>query len=301
MPKTIPASAPWATRARLRWRTRTEDSRRELGYVLDVAITAGLVIAGLIMANSSLPSASKFALAILLGTFELVYLFARSISRQLQQILDDSLTVIPRDTLSRLLHDHLSKQRGQLLDRAEQLSEKSDCELMTHEMYGELLELTNVVAETRAGHATGSIFAISSTNIEDFEDEPLAEAYLKANRGAVARYVAVQRLFLIDQHQAKDKSVIALIQQHHDALTAPGKGTGSSGVKWLLKSEISFDDQTEDFALFANEALVTQAQAGRRIELSQDPVKIERAYRTFMRLWTLKNARDPSQLVKDRR
>jgi len=295
----------WWTRARLRWRSRSASAKREFSFGLDVAFTGGVVIAGLVMANTSLDTTSKFALAVLLGTFELVYLFGRSVTRRLRQLSADSLTTLPRDKLSPLLHDHLSFQRSELLDKATQLGEQSDCELSTHDMYRELLGLTEVVTKTRAGFATGSILAISSTNIEDFEDEPLAEAYLEANRDAVEQFVVVQRLFLIDQAQAEDRQVIGLIKKHEQSLVGkdgkPLNQRTSSGVKWLLKSKLSLPDQAQDFALFANEALMTQAPAGQGVELTQDIAKIRRSYEAFVRLWSRKDARTPGDLVQNRR
>lgn len=261
------------------------------------------MITGLVMANTNFDDSEKFALAVLLGALELIYLFGRSVTRRLKQLSTDSLTTLPRDKLSPLLHDHLSFQRSELLARADQLGDQSDCELSTHEMYRELLGLTHVVAETRAGHATGSILAISSINIEDFEDEPLAEAYLAANRTAVEKHVLVQRLFLLDQAQTEDGQVIGLIKKHEKALGGKdGQAQpNASGVKWLLKSQITLSDQSEDFALFAHEALMMQAQAGQRVELTQDIKKVTRAYQTFSRLWSAKGAKHPADLVQSRR
>lgn len=292
----------WWARTRFRWRTRTESSRRELSLVVDVAFTAGIIITGLILANTGLAEDSKFALAVLLATLEIMWLFGRSIWREIRKLRADALVVIPRDGLSGLLHEHLSEQRTELLTRAEKLSDQYDCELKWHDMYRELIGLTNVVAQHRAGHATGSILAISSVNIEDFDEEPLAEAYLEANRKAVSRYVTVQRVFLLDQPQVSDGLVRGLIARHERALNGElAGGAGRSGVKWLLKSQIPVTDRTEDFALFADEALVTQAASGRRVELTQDKDKIARAYATFRRLWALQVAKQPAELTPGKR
>jgi hypothetical protein len=291
----------WA-RWRFRWRTRSESKRRELDTVVDVAFTAGVIIAGLIMANSGFAEESKFALGVLLATLEIVWVFGRKIQRGIRKLIDDAVVVIPRDGLSGLLHEHLSRQRTDLLERAGKLSDQYDCELRPHDMYRELIGLTDVVAQHRAGHATGSVLAISSINIEDFEEEPLAEAYLDANRKAVERYVTVQRVFLIDQQQATDHLVRRLIDRHEKALTGSQTSEGGeSGVKWILKSQVGVADRTEDFALFADEALVTQAASGRRVELTQDKEKISRAYATFKRLWDLPVAKQPTALVPSKR
>jgi hypothetical protein len=292
----------WWARTRFRWKTRSESNRRELNAVVDVAFTAGVIISGLILANTGIAEGSKFALAVLLATLEIMWLFGRSIRRDVRKLVSDAVVVIPRDGLSSLLHEHLSEQRAELLTRASKLSDQYDCELVAHDMYRELIGLTNAVAQHRAGHATGSILAISSINIEDFEEEPLAEAYLDANRAAVARYVTVQRVFLLDQQQAADGQVRGLIERHEKALSGDKVGAaGGSGVKWIFKTQVSLADRTEDLALFAHEALVTQAASGKRVELTQDSDKILRAYETFKRLWDLPQAKAPSELMAGKR
>lgn len=291
----------WARR-RFKWRTRSESRQRELHIVVDVAFTAGIIIAGLILANTDVVEEGKFALGVLLATLEIMWIFGRTIQRDLRNLMADTVVVIPRDSLSGLLHEHLSHQRVELLDRAGKLSDQYDCELRPHDMYRELIGLTNVVSKHRAGHATGSILAISSINIEDFDEEPLAEAYLNANREAVERYVNVQRVFLLDSQQAADGLVRKLINRHHKALTGSRASEGGeSGVKWILKTQVPPGDRNEDFALFADEALVTQAASGRRVELTQDKDKISRAYATFQRLWALSAAKQPSALVPGKR
>jgi hypothetical protein len=291
----------WWARTRFRWRIRTERTRREFSYVIDVAFTASIIIIGLFLTTTSIAEGSKFALAVLLATLEIMYLFGQSIRREVKHLVADALTVIPRDGLSALLHEHLNEQRTELLTRAEKLKDQYDCDLKSQDMYRELIGLTNAVSRHRAGATTGSVLAISSINIEDFEEEPLAEAYLEANRDAVSRYVTVQRVFLLDQQQAADGQVRGLIARHEKALKGDPDGFGESGVKWLLKSQVPLADRAEDFALFAEEALVTQGRSGRRVELSQDREKMARAFATFERLWGLQIAKPPADLVPGKR
>jgi hypothetical protein len=267
-----------------------------LGYAPEAVITAVLVIAGLTINGSShLQDHSKLALEVLLGVFEIVFLFSRRIERRLKALADDSLTVIPRDRLGRVLYQHLDDQRTKLLTRAEQLADQSDCELEKHEMYAELIGLTNAVTLVKSGHTDGTIVAISSTNVEDFEEEPLAGAYLHANRVAVERHIHVRRLFLLDAQQAKASEVVSLLTKHDAALKLQqARGGRQSGTRWLLKSQIPFEDRAEDFALFADGPLVIQAPGGVRFELTQDDKKISRALDTFDRLW---NHPDVRQVV----
>jgi hypothetical protein len=245
-----------------------------------------LVIAGIIINSSShLQDHSKLALEILLGVFEIVFIFSRRIERRLKVLADDSLTVIPRDRLGRVLYQHLDDQRIKLLTRAEQLADQSDCELEKHEMYAELIGLTNAVTLVKSGHTDGKIVAISSTNVEDFEEEPLAEAYLHANRVAVERHIHVRRLFLLDAQQVRANEVVGLLAKHDTALKPSTTHGRQSGARWLLKSQLPPEDRAEDFALFADGPLVIQAPGGARFELTQDDMKVSRALDTFDRLW----------------
>jgi hypothetical protein len=262
-------------------------------------VTAALVIVGIgVNSSSDLDNSAKVSIEVLLGTLEVVFISLRIILRTLRRLARDSLTVIPRDGLTRVLYRHLDERRTDLLDRVRQLTSQSDCELEKEEMYSELIGLTDIVAGFHGGHLAGTISAISSTNIEDFDEEPLAEAYLDANGRAVARHVIVRRLFLIDHNQAGDRAVKALIRRHHAALTDSDptlRGSGS-GVRWMLKSHVPAKDQNEDFAVFALEALVVQGSGGQRYELTQDLTKIERAVEAFHRLWDHDRVKEVSDL-----
>ena len=285
------------TPIRIRWRIRLAAGRRELGYTLDIAVTALLLIAVLqVNSNEDLEESSKIALEVLIATLEIVFVGLRIIMRRLRKLATDTLTVIPRDRLSKTLYLHLDSQRGALMDRTSHLVEQSDCELEKHEMYAELIGLTDVVTQHSSAPPSRSISAISGINIEDFEEEPLAEAYLDANRRAVGDGVVVRRLFLLDQTQAKDRRLKNLVKKHNAALTGSGVARRQgSGAKWMLKSHAPYTDQNEDFALFANEALVTQAP-GNRFELTQDLGKVRRAAEVFSRLWNNEHARDVADL-----
>jgi hypothetical protein len=253
-------------------------------YSLEVALTAGLFIASIFVGYSNLASGSKFSLVVLFGVFEIVFVFSRHITRRIDALARDYLTVIPRDMLSTVLYQHLDSQRTDLLERAKRLSDHHLCELEKHEMYSELIGLTDIVRKRYSGGPKGRIWAISSVNIEDFDDEPLAEAYLDATRMAVRDDVAVCRLFLLDQWQAEDGQVAALLRRHEEALGG-NPHSDESGVKWLLKPGLARGDQNQDFALFADDVLVAQSMAGDLAELGFDEVKVSRALATFRRLW----------------
>lgn len=267
------AKAAWS-----RFRKRQDD------YSLDIAVTAGLFITGIFVGYSDLANSSKFSLAVLLGVFEMVFIFSRIITRRIDALARDYLTVIPRDMLSSVLYQHLDLQRATLLRRAKRLADHHLCELEKHEMYAELIGLTEIVREFYAGGPRGKIWAISSVNIEDFEDEPLAEAYLGATSRAVEEEVSVCRLFLLDHRQIEDRQVAALLRRHDQALGGDAS-SDNNGVKWLPKASLQRADQFQDFALFADDVLVAQNMSGDLAELGFDDVKVSRARETFKRLW----------------
>jgi hypothetical protein len=269
-------------RAKAAWARRR---KKQDDYTLEIAVTAGLFITGIFVSYSSLANSSKFSLAVLFGVFETVFIFSRIITRRIDALARDYLTVIPRDVLSTVLYQHLDLQRATLLKRAKRLADHHLCELEKHEMYAELIGLTEIVREVYAGGQKGKIWAISSVNIEDFDDEPLAEAYLDATRRAVQEEVTVCRLFLLDQRQAKDRQVAALLRKHEEALGGDS-ASADAGVKWLSKVNLQRADQFQDFALFADDALVAQNMSGDLAELGFDEVKVNRARETFQRLWT---------------
>jgi hypothetical protein len=253
-------------------------------YSLELFVTFGLGIAGIFLGYSSLANSSKFSLAVLFAVFDIVFVFFRNIAKRIDDLANDYLTVIPRKKLSRVLYQHLDSQREGLLIRASRLAEHLSCELEKHEMYGELIGLTAIVTEYYAGSRDGTIWAISSVNIEDFDEEPLAEAYLEANRTAVAHKVDVRRIFLLDSRQMTDRRVRSIVERHSDALRE-GESDETLAVRWILRSELDRLDQIQDFALFATDALVIQSAAAGIAELTHDDVKIRRASDAFTRLW----------------
>lgn len=257
---------------------------------MEIGVTAGLIITGIFIGYSGLADSSKFALAVLLGVFEIVFLFSRLISRRIDALARDYLTVIPRDLLSAVLYQHLDLQRATLLNRAERLADHHLCELAKHEMYAELIGLTQIVREFYAGGPKGNILAISSVNIEDFEDEPLAEAYLESTRRAVEENVTVCRLFLLDQRQTKDRQVASLLRRHEEALGGDST-SDDAGVKWVAKSTLDRKDQFQDFALFADDVLIAQNMSGDLAELGFEEVRVNRARETFQRLWSSSDAK----------
>jgi hypothetical protein len=261
-----------------RFRARQDD------YSLEIAVTAALIILGIFVGNSDLANSSKFSLAVLLGVFEMVFVFSRIITRRIGALSRDYLTVIPRDELSPVLYQHLDLQRATLLRRARRLADHHLCELAKYEMYDELIGLTEIVRKQYAKSPRGRIWAISSMNIEDFEEEPLAEAYLAATHRAVHEDVLVCRLFLLDQRQMQDRAVASLLRRHDEALSG-GTASESTGIKWIKKDLLARPDQYQDFALFADDVLVAQGIGGDFAELGFDAVKVDRARETFRRLW----------------
>lgn len=288
------SSRPWRVRARARSREIAAATRSELSYLPDIIFTLSMVVTGFLVAMSDLDDGSKIAVSALLATLNVTVIFGRSISRRLKALATDSLTVIPREELCRVIHEHLNHQREQLLNRASKLSKIHSCELEKHEMYAELIGLTDVVAKYRANTRAGTIIAISSTNIEDFDEEPLAEAYLNANRNAVSQGVVVRRLFLLSDEQRDSRQVKRLVREHATALEASNGGQ-QSAVRWLLKSQVAPAVQNEDFALFANEALVIQGP-GERFEMVQEQDRVERATQIFDELWAHSKAKRAADL-----
>lgn len=286
------SSRATVTRVRGRWarfRSKQED------YTVEIGLAAGLFIAGIFVGYSGLATSSKFALGVLFAVFEILVIFLRAITRRINDLARDYLTVIPRDRLSPVLYQHLDLQRTTLLERAKRLADHHLCELAKHEMYAELIGLTDIVTAVYAGGQKGRIWAISSVNIEDFDDEPLAEAYLGATRKAMRESVTVCRLFLLDHRQERDRQVAALLRKHDEALGGPSV-SDDAGVKWLSKTEIPRSDQFQDFALFADDVLVTQSMSGDLAELGFDAIRVNRASDTFKRLWENSQAQRISEL-----
>lgn len=277
----------WWARLRLRWRrySRTLES----AHALDATVTASLVVAGIITATSSAPDSTKVSIVVLLGVAELVWLFGRFILIEVKKLGERSLNVLPVDLPVAIAH-HLTGQRDSLLARARELAANQTCDLEKHEMYATLIHLTNTVTVRFSGSASAFIYAVSGTDIEDFEREVLAREYLDANRQAALGLVVVRRLFLLDANQLHSARIRAIMQRHEDALSVVS-GAGS-GVKWLAKSDAG-NERKLDFAIFASEALVRQVDrpGGAKGELTVNLGQIEPAFRAFEHLWDHKRAR----------
>lgn len=283
--------ALWWARFRLRWRRRAR--RLETAHALDAAVTAGLVIAGFLTAASNAADSTKVSIVILLGVVELVFGFGRLILGELRKLSARTLSVLPEDLPATVFH-HLDGERLNLLKRARELSQNMACDLEKHEMYSTLVHLTDTVTTGRSGTLGAAIYAVSGTNIEDFQREMLAKEYLDANRRAVASHVVVRRLFLLDTNQAASPRVAAIMRMHENALKE--QGAGNSGVKWLRKTDAG-DDRDLDFALFAHEALVRQVlrPGGVKAELTVNSAQVIPTLAAFERLWSHKNAKPASE------
>jgi hypothetical protein len=289
----LPASNP----AQLRSRRPRIEQIQKFGeeYSLELFVNFCLAIAGIFLGYSSLANSSKFSLAVLFGVFDVVFIFFRVITKRIDALANDYLTVIPRHKLSNVLYQHLDSQREQLLDRASQLATQKSCELEKHEMYKELIGLTQIVTQYYGARRARTIWAISRVDIEDFDEEPLAEAYLEANRAAVAQNVDVRRLFLLDGGQVESRRVKHIVERHNNVLQR-SDADAQPAVRWLLRSELSAFDQAQDFALFATEALVIQSATGGLSELTHDERKIQRADEVFLRLWSHQQAHSVAEL-----
>lgn len=271
----------WWARLRLRWRRYLK--ALESLHALDATVTAGLVVGAIITATSKVPDSTKIALVVLLSVGELFWLFGRAILIEVKKLGERSLNVLPADLPVAIAY-HLSGQRDSLLARARELAVNQTCDLEKHEMYATLIHLTNTVTVRFAGSASAFIFAVSGTDIEDFEREVLAREYLDANRQAALGLVVVRRLFLLDANQRHSARIRAIMQRHEEALSVISGA--DSGVKWLAKSDAGHDRRL-DFAIFANEALVRQVDrpGGAKGELTVNLGQIEPALQAFERLW----------------
>jgi hypothetical protein len=282
----------WWGRFRLRWRRRARGL--EAAHALDAVVTSGVVIAGFLTATSHAADSTKISIVILLGVVELVFGFGRMILGQLRKLSARTLSVLPDDLPSTLFH-HLDGERLGLLTRARELSRNMACDLERHEMYPALIHLTDTVTIRRSGTLGAAIYAVSGTNIEDFQREVLAKEYLDANKRAVTNQVVVRRLFLLDANQAHSPGVAAIMRIHESALQA--KGESGSGVRWLRKTDAG-DDRNLDFALFAHEVLVRQVlrPGGVKAELTVNGAQIMPTLAAFERLWAHKDAHAVSEL-----
>jgi hypothetical protein len=258
-------------------------------YSIEIFVTFCLGIAGIFVGYSSLANSSKFSLAVLFAVFDTIFIFSRHITKRIDALANDYLTVIPRRRLSRVLYQHLDSQRESLLSRAARLAEHLSCELEKHEMYRELIGLTAIITDYYAGSRDGTIWAISSVNIEDFDEEPLAGAYLEANNAAVEHGADVRRIFLLDNRQQTDPRVKTILRRHSDALrAAESQGEESlemSSVRWISRSDLDRADQAHDFALFGTDALISQSAAAGIAEMTYDELKVRRASDAFTKLW----------------
>jgi hypothetical protein len=259
---------------------------------MDVLVPAGLVVGGVIVGGANAAESTKVSIGVLLGVVELIFVFSRVILHHLDQLVARTLTIMPGD-LPDVLFKHLDSQRLSLMTRAGELSRQLDCDLEKHEMYAELIGLTDAVTAVKYGTHDASIYAISSTNIEDFERDPLAQEYLDANIRAVQSQVDVRRLFLLDEPQTKSAKIASIIKRHDAALGAQRNGRAS--VKWLRKSRAG-SNRDLDIALFAREVLVRQAlrPGGVKFELTVDEKQVRPVIDTFHRMW--REAKTPAEL-----
>lgn len=292
-------AARWWSRFQLRWRRRA--SRLEPSHALDAVVTSGLVIVGYIAATSEIDESAKIPIVLLLGVVEIVFLYSRLILVQLHKMSARTLGVLPND-LPRTLFDYLSGERMHFLNRARELSDNRVCDLEKHEMYAALIQLTDTVTTHKAGTIGGAIYAVSGTRIEDFKREELAEVYLEANKRAVANFVTVRRVFLLDAHQEHSAKVCKLMKDHEEALGGPIDG--GSRVKWLRKADAG-DDKSLDFALFAREVLVRQVHRpgglkGVKAELTFNDAHIQPTLEAFNRLWHHEKAKLVSEFEVQR-
>jgi hypothetical protein len=274
----------WWSRFRLRWRRKAK--RLEPSHALDAVVTSGLVIAGILTATSHVEESAKISIVLLLAVVEIVFVFSRLILRQLHKMSARTLGVLPND-LPTTLFDHLNGERVGFLNRARELSDNKVCDLEKHEMYASLIHLTDTVTTHKAGTIGGAIYAVSGTDIEDFMREELAQAYLTANKRAVANQVIVRRVFLLDGSQCHSPKVKEIMRLHEDALR--DQQDGESGIRWIRKADAG-DDKSLDFALFAREVLVRQVHRpggvkGVKAEMTFNEVHVDDTLEAFDRLW----------------
>lgn len=274
----------WWDRFRLRWRRKAR--RLEPSHALDAVVTSGLVIAGVLTATSHIDEGAKIPIVLLLAVVEIVFIFSRLILRQLHKMSSRTLGVLPYD-LPATLFDHLNGERIAFLNRARELSDNKVCDLEKHEMYASLIHLTDTVTTHKAGTIGGAIYAVSGTDIEDFTREELAQAYLSANKRAVANQIAVRRVFLLDATQCHSAKAREIMNMHETALR--DQRDGESGVKWIRKADAG-DDKSLDFALFAREVLVRQVHRpggvrGVKAEMTFNESHVDDTLEAFDRLW----------------
>jgi hypothetical protein len=287
----------WWARIRLRWRRRLRSL--DGTHALDAAVTGGLAVAGVLTATSHAPDSTKVSIVILLGVAELVFFFGRVIRGELRKLAARSLNVLP-DGLPVTIFHHLYGERESLLSRAQELADNKSCDLEKHEMYATLIHLTDTVTTRFSGTLSAAIYAVSGTDIEDFEREMLAKEYLDANRRAAVGLVVVRRLFLLDANQLRSPRIREIMKKHEGALSTVG--AADSGVKWLPKSNAG-SDRDLDFAVFANEALVRQVYrpGGAKGELTVNDGQITPALEAFERLWEHPRARSVADYDATRR
>lgn len=280
----------WWARIGMRWRRRAR--QLEASHTLEAVFTSAVFAGTILTITSHFEESTKVAIGILLGVVELFFVFSRLILRELHKIEARLLPVLP-DNLPSTLYNHLDVERHGLLRRARELSDSMVCDLEKHEMYAELIGLTDTVTSVKAGMPGAAIYAVSGTHIEDFQREVLAKEYLDANKRAVEQQITVCRLFLINPHVNRPQ-IHAIMRMHEAALQA--HGSRDSGVKWLPKSKAGGDSDL-DFALFANEVLVRQVlrPGGVKGELTVNAGQITPTLEAFKRLWDHREARPVSE------
>jgi hypothetical protein len=221
--------------------------------VLDTGVTVLVAAVIFWISTRDFSKSTKVALDIALIAFEMNFLFGRFVLRKLKALEERAVDVLPRNKLTRIIGCHLEHQRRALLDRVQALVDHQACVLEKHEMYAELIGLTAATTELRSGAFDASIVAISSINILDFNDEPLAEAYLEANEAAVADHITVQRLFLLTDNEAASHEYAREVQKHAQILVSTDHP--ESGVKWLLTKHARSEDRDLDIAILIRKSL----------------------------------------------
>lgn len=215
---------------------------------------------------------------------------ARSVGTRLRAIEERVNPTIPaslRGALRRLLAHELQRHETA---KSRLLNEKSRYQVDKKEMYHELTKFTEALSKKDRD----SIRAVSCINIEDFQLDPFAEGYFRANVACVARGVPVRRIFLLDYTDISNPRVQHIVKTHgrslKDASVAPG-----TAVKWINKKLLDVSLRDEDLALFDDCIVVRQRREDYEITLA-DREDVSRAAETFSQLWDHEGCLDFTEL-----
>jgi hypothetical protein len=272
----------------------TRSTQRE-GWGVEIIVSLILAFVALLIHSFDLGPKTELPVELLLVFMELSFISYRLFDRRvtattiviqdaingiqgsLNRTVRGAVPLLDPDTLSAIAYLWLDRRRDRILSVARALSKLHAVELEKAQTYRTVIDLTEVVSS----QALGSILAVSCINIEDFEDEPLAEQYLTANRSALENGIEVRRLFLLTVTQRDEPRVRSIIETHANALNPPGNT--EENVRWALITQVAQSDR-EDFALFAGQAAVRQFQNG-RYELNDVPATVKQLGSVFDRLW----------------